>query len=613
MAEESSSSFSGADIGQITSLEAAQVALRWLSEKQSSLDGENRELRSKFEAVTAVQEEKQKQLEVLSHALQERGSRLQEQEVFFKKLGATYQILSEGKLDISLIVQKQLELDTLQKRLIEEHQHRLVDLERSQQQIQERWHERLLELESQYAERLNGARRQFESLRRAQDGAGQEQIKKMEEHFKDNEARLAQEKERLTQESSQKKLEMEAALAQKESANEQEFETLKTRLCHDVEAERAAMAKQSDERQKIMAATWTQEKTRLEEDLRRHQALAAQRQEQLRASEETTAKLQSSYHDEVVSKIAAYEETYRRRLEEIEARERDMATRYLARQQELETALNLRQRTLDEQATTLKSRTHENEQELRANFDREKALLDEELRAALETSQGLTRQIHELEEARLQEAMRLEAERANLAEELRREKETAETVRRDREAIRQNYQTRVEAATQELAAAKMAYQRLESSHKELESKMAQWKAEQDQEVMKKSGGLETEHRARIEQIDRESARREGEFAQRDKALAAEHERLYQDIEKRRLELDELEHVLIKRLEDLEASKQSKEREWHEREEELRRRDQQWSQHRSRLERIYHEKAATLEEMKHELLKEIDTYKNAKIK
>lgn len=605
-------SFSESDLGAITNLEAAQVALRWLGEKWRSLEEENRGMRAKFEAVTSIHEEKNRQLDVLTRALEERGKRLGEQEEFFKKLGNTYKIFSEGRLDVSLIVQKQLELDGLQKRLIEEHQHRLVDLERSQQQIQARWHERLLELESQYAERLNGARRQFESLRRAQETATQDQAKQIEESFKKKEERLAEEKHLLEQDYSQKKLELEAAIARQKSALEQEFEALKTQIYRQVEAERQAAARQNEERIKILNATLIQEKSRAQEEGRRAEFQITELTAVRRKAEQDLAQLQAAYHQEVLGKIASYEESYRKKLEELQAKEQQMDQRYLVRTQELEAAYQERSRTVQEQSAQNQRTRLEAESDLRANFEREKLLLEQELRAALESSQGLTRRIHELEEQHLAQNMRREAEWSRLAEEFRQEKEQTGKLRQDYQALERQAQSRLETAARELAAGQSAYRTLEETHRKMEAEIAGWKSAQEQEMVRRMTAFQNEHQGRIRELDEETARRQSEFAARERALTAERDRLYKDLEKRRMELDDLERVLLKRLEDLEAAKQATEKEWREREEGLRRRDQEWSQHRHRLEKVYQEKATQLEQMKQELLKEIENYRNAKV-
>ena len=73
----------GGEFGDIETLDAAKVALRWTQERLGALEADNRELLSKLEAVSAVQSAKEKEIDSMKKTLEGRSRQLQEQGAFF--------------------------------------------------------------------------------------------------------------------------------------------------------------------------------------------------------------------------------------------------------------------------------------------------------------------------------------------------------------------------------------------------------------------------------------------------------------------------------------------------------------------------------------------------
>ncbi|MBI4369341.1 MAG: hypothetical protein HY547_03820 [Elusimicrobia bacterium] len=653
--------------GDINNLEAAKVALQWTQEKLNSLSNENKELQSKMDAVSSIQKSREQELEALRRTLEERAHHLEDQGVFFEKINATFKMMSEGKMDVNILIQKQLELETLQKRLIEEHQKRLIDLERSQKQIQDRWHERLLELETQYAQRLSLARQNFESLRENQELNNLNHRQSLDEYYKEKAQKIEATREQWRTEHEQDALTLEAVQAQRRAALEQEFERLKTDLYKQLDHERRAYVKGSEEREKILEQSHMAQLAKFEETISK---LTMERNvvlERLKESQEAMAGIKARYHEEVVQKINEQEKDYKERLSALAHKEHSLESLYGQRHQELDqSAVDLKRQT-EERLHQTQSQAQQMERLLRDNFDRQKTLLDKELSAAIESAQALTRQLHEQEEKYLQESMLKEAQWSKQIQSLKEEKDRAEQESKERvrslqeefhqklqaqqetlehrsltleaqfneKSLRseQEYQTlktKLIAESEDLRASLIVqYEgRLQNLKKDLahsieerralelemeraEENQMRIHADQQQEIMKKLSTLEVEHKNRLIELERASSQKDAEMKERERRLEAQREEMLQSFEKRRQELDDLERVLLKRLEDLEIAKQEKEKEWHLREEELRQRDQQWRRHRSQLESIYAQKSAKLEDVKEELLKEIQVYKGVK--
>ncbi|MBI4669995.1 MAG: hypothetical protein HY747_12600 [Elusimicrobia bacterium] len=660
--------------GEIETLDAAKVALRWTQERLGAIEAANRELLAKLEAVSAVQSSKEKETDSLRKTLEEKAKQMHEQEAFFEKLASTYKFLSDGKMDINILIQKQLELETLQKRLIDEHQKRLLDLEHGQQQIQERWHERLLDLESQYSQRLAAARQKFEALRQTQDENAQKQIKGQEQFYEEKERRLAAEKDRLEAEHAKRLAALETAFVQKRASFEKEFEDLKTGLYSQIENERAAVLKGAEERVKIIEQTLGPKALHLEESLHKKDLEAKSLEARLKEAEEKMITLESRYHQEMASRLGEYEREYSKRLEALEAKERDLANEHLNRKQELEASFDQLKKRLEDREIHLELQARRQVEEAGDKFDAEKALLEEKLQAALESSQALSLQFHELQEAGLQETLKKEARWSKEIGDLKGEKDAAEAhwlkeikqlkeeflqqSRRQEEQIRvqeeahhkkmldlesqvsakkaaleQNYQALEEQLGRQSAEQKAVLERqtaerikaLEQKGASLESErsqalrqlndfkaeMSRFKTQEEEDQIKKMSEFESEHHSRIKKLEERAAALETEDKKRDRALETERQKLSAEVEKRRLELDDFERILLKRLEELDGQKQEKEKDWKEREEEFRRRDEEWSRHRRHLENLYSQKAAQLEKVKQELLTEIEIYKGAK--
>lgn len=710
MNEEEQTSFSEKNIGDIASLDAAKVALRWTMERHHSLEEENKKLHEDIEKLKETSHESDARLDTLRKTLEGRAKKLEEEELFYTKLSGTLKLLCEGKIDVQTLIEKQLELEALQKRLSEEHQKRLLDLEHMQQQVTDRWHQRLLELESTYAQRLNRARQNFEALRQSQESSNVNHLKTLEGFYKEKEKRLEETKTRLQNEWQQKQLAMEAEFAQKHASLEKEFESLKTRLMQEHRENSEMLRREHAQREAGLKQAWEADMVRLNNHAAQLESKMLDSLKENESLKEAGAQSKNEAQKAFLNKVAAYEAQYKEKMAKVEERQgrldsraKELEAQYLERQQTMQHAYGELRNEFDEKIKTLEAAALQKEKETAQKYENEKKLLDNELQAALQSANDLTGQLHQLEEEALQRALRKDAQWTKTLQELRSEmekirqdfmrqlaakdeqrakleldlehnreslaqtilqmkQEFAGQINKEREIWTGNGSAKEEEQGQKTAALQKAHQetkiqmlqafeqerlktqqefkeRLRAIETDHQNDKERWfteikklkdhagglrqenerltealGAQQTQyreEMFKRSRAIEESYKKRLDEVEGKALALTEGLKAREQGLELERERLYEDLDKRRAELDELEHVLMKRLEDLEGNKQDLERQWRHREEELRQRDQRWHQHRSRLETLYTEKSAQIEDLKEELIKEIQVYKNGK--
>lgn len=122
--------------------------------------------------------------------------------------------------------------------------------------------------------------------------------------------------------------------------------------------------------------------------------------------------------------------------------------------------------------------------------------------------------------------------------------------------------------------------------------------------------------ARIEETRRGLARGKDfserlEAAEREYRLALEEQRrsFSRGVERRREELDRLEHALLLRCEDFEESARARDAAWLRREEALRNRDKAWREHACSVQEAAAETAARVGELKRELIDAVRAYRD----
>ncbi|MEK6543214.1 MAG: hypothetical protein AABZ44_02100 [Elusimicrobiota bacterium] len=681
MSDSEAQPLSEQNLGEIASLDAARVALRWTMERHRNLEEDNRKLKDEIENLKLNRQESESRVETLRKTLESRAKRLEEEEMFYGKLSGTLKLLCEGKVDVNTLIEKQLELEQLQKRLSEEHQKRLLDLEHMQQQVTDRWHQRLLELETNYTQRLNRVRQNFENMRLSQEAANRHHTDSLENFYKEKEQRLEEAKTKSKEDIHKKELELESQWSAKKMVLDAEFRSLKTTLFDQAAQETAQL-----------------------------QVKLAQLMKDNEHWQEAAAHAKVQAHQEFLSKVADYETKLKERAAKIEEREeyleihaKELEEDYLKRRRQTEDAHETLKQRFNDRIAGLESASKTKETELIQKWTEDKKLLEGELSAAIQSAADLTGQIHSLQENLLQSSFRKDAEWGKVVESLKielertkaqaskqleekdsrigglqKDSQEANTKRGQEELLMQEEFSNQIRFQQEVFRKKISELEaqfakkksdLESEHQRLKTQLLNDANEQRLDIQtqfeQRQKSLETAHSAEIERVKQEAAHAENivrslraeisrlgqalsaaqaqyredllkrtrdieegykqrldELERRESALTAnlrsqeraleiERERLYGDLDKRRSELDEMERVLMKRIEDIETQKQDFERQWSRREEELRTRDKRWHDHRHRLETTYSEKSSQIEDLKEELVKQIQTYSKGK--
>src|SRR3989339_1913701 len=177
-------------VNDVTNIDTARMTLRWALERLNSIEKEKAELKKNL----TLAEETARRLQITEASsrdtIESRSKTLDEKEDFYGKLEATMALLGEGKLDIQQLLKKEAKLDHLRKELELEYQDKFEDLDRSQSSLIERWNQRLLGVEEQYAKRLSEAQNKYDSLRSSLEADHQARLGALDKTYQQKEKEL---------------------------------------------------------------------------------------------------------------------------------------------------------------------------------------------------------------------------------------------------------------------------------------------------------------------------------------------------------------------------------------------------------------------------------------
>ena len=312
-------------VNDVTNIDTARMTLRWALERLNSIEKEKAELKKNLTLTDDAKKGLELKVQSLEDTFKSRGKSLEEKEGFYTKLEATMALLGDGKLDIQQLLKKEARLDHLRLELENEYQDKFEELDKNQNSVIERWNQRLLDVEGQYAKRMSEAQVRYDSLRQELEADYQarlgsldssyqrkekeltERIKALETSVKIGEAGLEGRRKELETDFLGKKNEIEANYLKLKSLLESGFQA----RIHSVENEHCAQVKS-------LERTWNAERERL-------MAEQHARDEQFKKSQEEMARLeaqlsaqQEHHHLELIDIISRKEEAFRAKVEDLE-------------------------------------------------------------------------------------------------------------------------------------------------------------------------------------------------------------------------------------------------------------------------------------------------------
>lgn len=312
-------------VNDVTSLDTARMTLRWALERLQNIEKEKADLKKNLTLAEETAKRLQLKESSLRDAYESRNKTIEEKEDFYTKLEATMALLGEGKLDVQQLLKKEAKLDSLRRSLETEYQEKFEELDRSQRAIMERWNARLLDVESQYAGRLNEAQKKYDSLRAELDAEHQGRLTALQASFKAKEKdfneRLAllegnvrNSEERVET----RRRELEAEYLSKKRETEENYRKLRSMLENGLEEKIRAADSDHAAQVSSLEASWQAERSRLMEEqrVREEQFIAAQ--DRIKEIENNLAAQQETHHSELLKIISEKETAFRAQLAELE-------------------------------------------------------------------------------------------------------------------------------------------------------------------------------------------------------------------------------------------------------------------------------------------------------
>ncbi|HBW22781.1 MAG TPA: hypothetical protein DEF68_05310, partial [Elusimicrobia bacterium] len=312
-------------VNDVTNIDTARMTLRWALERLNAIEKEKAELKKNLDITEGTRKGLEIKVQSLEDTFKSRGKSLEEKESFYAKLEATMALLGDGKLDIQQLLKKEARLDHLRLELENEYQDKFEELDKNQNSVIERWNQRLLDVEGQYAKRLSEAQARYDALRQELEADYQsrlgtldtsyqrkekeltERIKTLEISVKAGEAGLEGRRKELETDFLGKKNEIEANYLKLKSLLESGFQE----RIRSAENDHCAQVKS-------LERTWNAERERL-------MAEQHARDEQFKKSQEEMARLegqlsaqQERHHSELIDIISRKEEAFRAKVEDLE-------------------------------------------------------------------------------------------------------------------------------------------------------------------------------------------------------------------------------------------------------------------------------------------------------
>ncbi|KAF0127004.1 MAG: hypothetical protein FD189_769 [Elusimicrobia bacterium] len=424
-------------VNDVTSIDTARMTLRWALERLNGIEKERAELKKNLGMAEGDRKQLESRVRELEESFRSRSKTLDEKEGFYSKLEATMSLLGEGKLDLQQLLRKENRLDQLRSALEDEYQAKFEELDRKQKGVIERWNQRLLDVETQYAARLSEAQAKYDSLRSEVDSEHQSRLTALEKNYKSKEAELKSRIEMLEKSVrgseggiEARRKELESEFLSKKNEVDGNFRRLRAELETSFDARIRSVDTEHAQQLRSLESTWAVERARLTDEQRVREDQFRNAQEKIRELENSMASVQERTSEEVMRQLAKKDEFFRARVAEMES----AAAAFAAREAELassyETALGRKAAELDSRYAAdrdaLKAaleaerfKAYELEKKLSLSGEERSA---EAMRLIREKEDFFSRSLAEMEALRAKDRSEYEAREAELKERFGREK-----------------------------------------------------------------------------------------------------------------------------------------------------------------------------------------------
>ncbi|MFH1618408.1 MAG: hypothetical protein ABIG11_00730 [bacterium] len=439
-------------VNDVTSLDTARMTLRWALERLQTLEKTNADISRELKSSRDTGEKLDREMKALRDSTEGRSRTLEEQENFHRKMEATMELLSSGKLDVAQLLRQEAMLERRRAEMSEEYQKRFEELDRTQQETVRRWNQRLLDVEGQYAQRLREAQTRYDELRNKLGKEHQERMETLENGFTSREKELLErvgvleESLKLTEKGvEERRAALEREFTSKKTESDNNYQKLKSMLGLNLDSRLRGLEDEHSKRMKSLEQTWEAERSRLldEQHIRENQFRTAQ--EKIKELENLLAMQQARHHAELVERMKERETAFREKTTQLEEERavQEEHVRRLSRQlsekeQELDSAREKLGDDLRARRAELEQEVHKKVAFLEAEYSAKNRELSDEFSAGTETlKKDLGQRFGLREKAWESEKTRLEAGMVSVAKEFeaaQKELEAAQAGSRELEA-----------------------------------------------------------------------------------------------------------------------------------------------------------------------------------
>lgn len=377
-------------VNDVTSLDTARMTLRWALERLHTLEKNNADLKRDFKLAQDSREQLEQKIRSIQDSVESRSKILGEQEGFYKKMEATLELLSGGKIDVAALMRKEAQLEQLRKELAEEYQNRFEALDRTQRETVQRWNQRLLDVENHFAQRLSESQTRYDSLRQTLEKEYETRVGKLEESFRAKEKELLERVGALEADTKShdktlgdRQTALESEYSAKKTGLEQNYQKLKTMLETNLDARVRSMEGEYSRRLKSIEETWEAERARLleEQNMREYQFRVAQ--EKIKELEESLAQQQARHHSELVARIQEREASFREKIKQLEEERsiqetslKKLSEQVVERERELASAKERLNVEFSQRAVQAEAAAEKRRFELENDFSERKSVLE---------------------------------------------------------------------------------------------------------------------------------------------------------------------------------------------------------------------------------------------
>ncbi|MCX7905586.1 MAG: hypothetical protein N2446_02670, partial [Elusimicrobiales bacterium] len=316
-------------INDVSSIDTARMSLRWALEKISSLEKERDELKKNIQILETEKNSLSERLKSIEISLQSRLKTVEEKEDFYKKLEATLSLLGEGKLSIDDLIKKEARIEILRKELEEEYQKKFEELDIKQRNLIDMWNKRLLEVESQYAEKMKELQKKYDELKIKTQDEFILKSRELEDKYRKREEELNNRILKLESELREKedylevlKEDIEKKYILKRQELEERFQR-KSELLNNI-FEKKLVAFEEEKKKEIseILKNFEVQKETLIQELNYFKIKYDESQKLIKELECEISELKEKYRQDLLIEISRREEEYRKNLESFEEEKR---------------------------------------------------------------------------------------------------------------------------------------------------------------------------------------------------------------------------------------------------------------------------------------------------